>query len=74
LAYIKFFYLTDLEREVLEKLAELGDMKTVAVVLGLKESVVRQRLYRLRLRYQKAREFCREVERYKARMRVKWLE
>jgi len=71
---IRFWYLTDKEREVLEKLILYGDIKTVAEVLGLKESVVRQRLYRLRQRYQKAKQFCIEVERYKARLPVKFLE
>jgi len=70
----KFYALTDKERETLDKLVELKDIKLVAQVLGEDPSVVRQRLYRLRLRYQKARDLVRLLDLYRAKLPVRWLE
>jgi len=70
----KFFVLTDRERETLDKLIELRDVKLVAQVLGEKPQAVRQRLYRLRLRYQKARDLVKLLDMYRAKLPVRWLE
>jgi len=70
----KFFVLTDRERETLDKLIELRDIKLVAQILGEKPQVVRQRLYRLRLRYQKARDLVKLLDMYRAKLPVRWLE
>jgi len=70
----KFFVLTDRERETLDKLIELRDVKLVAQILGERPQTVRQRLYRLRLRYQKARDLVKLLDMYRAKLPVRWLE
>ena len=67
------FSITDKELELLVALEGHGRLKDVARALGIKPSTACQRLARLKLRYQPARELCRDFERWGMRI-PKYLE
>ena len=62
------FSITDKELELLVALERHGRLKDAARALGIKPSTARQRLARLKLRYQLARELCRDFERWRMRI------
>lgn len=59
------FKLTPREREVLEKMLRIGDIDLVALELGLKPSTIYVIRGRVRDKAEKAKEFLKEIRRYK---------
>jgi len=64
----KSIAITDKELEVLMALERHGTLKAVAEVLRLKESTVRSRILRLRMRAEDAKRFLREYERWAGKL------
>lgn len=60
--------LTDVERDLLDAILRLGGLVEACGNLGIKPSAGRQRLYRLRKRYRKAKALVEAYEKYSIRV------
>jgi IS30 family transposase len=67
------FYISPDEKDTLEAIIKEGSMSRAADRLNARPSTLSMRLRRLRMRYQKAKEFIEAVDYYKRKMPGRYL-
>ena len=68
LSLMTTYYLSEKEKDVLEKILKEGNLSKAAKALGISESTASMRMRRLKDRYSKAKEFIEAVDYYKRKM------